>query len=153
MENFLFMLEDTRLGLLVSSSIWGYPVFLSLHALGMGVVVGVSVMFALRIMGLAYAIPVTAVAPFWRLAIAGFIVNLLSGTALFMGNASSLGANWAFFTKIGFLVLSLILTFRMVKVCIKGSGDVTRSDRFLAIAALICWVLTIIFGRLIGYIF
>ncbi len=153
MEEFLFTLEDTSLGLLVSSSIWGYPIFLSLHALGMGVVVGVSVMFALRIMGLAYAVPVSAVLPFWRLAIAGFVVNLLSGTALFLGSASSLATNWAFLSKIGLLVVSLILTFRMVKVCIKGSGDITPSDRLLAVAALICWVLTIVFGRLIGYIF
>lgn len=151
--DFLFSLEDSGLGQLVSSSIWGYPIFLSFHALGMGVVVGISVMFALRIMGLAYAVPVTAIAPYWRLAIAGFTVNLISGTALFFGSASSLAFNWAFQFKIAMLIVSLFLTHRMVKVCIKQSETVSRNDKILALLALLSWTLTLIFGRLIGYIF
>lgn len=153
MQAFLLTLEDTGLGQLISSSIWGYPIFLSLHALGMGVVVGISVMFALRVMGLAYAIPTSAIAPYWRLAIAGFVLNMLSGTALFFGNATILGVNWAFFAKIGMLIVSLFLTFRMVRISIHGTGVVTRGHILLAVAALVCWVLTLIFGRLIGYIF
>lgn len=153
MQAFLLTLEDSGLGQLISSSIWGYPIFLSLHALGMGVVVGISVMFALRVMGLAYAVPASAIAPYWRLAIAGFVVNMLSGTALFFGNATTLGVNWAFFAKIGMLIISLVLTFRMVRISIKGTDVVTRGHILLAVAALVCWVLTLIFGRLIGYIF
>ncbi|MGJ8623435.1 MAG: hypothetical protein ACSHW1_11705 [Yoonia sp.] len=151
--DFLFSLEDSGLGQLVSSSIWGYPIFLSFHALGMGIVVGISVMFALRILGLAYAVPVTAIAPYWRLAIAGFTVNLISGTALLFGSASSLAFNWAFQSKIAMLIVSLFLTHRMVKVCIKQSETVSRNDKILAILALSSWTLTLIFGRLIGYIF
>lgn len=150
---FLFMLEDSSLGMYISSSIWGYPIALSLHALGMGVVVGISVMFALRILGFADAIPISAIAPYWRLAKAGFVVNLLSGSALFLGSASTLATNWAFIAKICMLIVSLILTYRMVQASLKSTGNVTTSDRTLAVAALCSWVVTIIFGRLIGYIF
>lgn len=153
MLDLLVALESTGVGLFVSSTIWGYPIFLSLHALGMGVVVGISAMFALRVMGLAYAIPATAIAPYWRLAIAGFLVNLASGTALFMGGASSLGTNWAFYAKIGMLIVSLFLTYSMVRVSIHGTGAATFGHKALATAALIAWCLTLIFGRLIGYIF
>lgn len=150
---FLFMLEDSWLGQLVSSTIWGYPIFLSFHALGMGVVVGISVMFALRVVGFANSVPITAISPYWRLAQAGFIVNLLSGIALFLGSAASLGVNWAFYAKIGMLFCSLYLTYRMFKLCFKEQGEITTGDRLLAYIALGAWVLTIIFGRLIGYIF
>ncbi|WP_458789744.1 hypothetical protein [Yoonia sp. MH D7] len=151
---FLLPLEESGLGMLISSSIWGYPIALSLHALGMGVLVGISVMFALRIVGFADAIPITAIKPYWRLAIAGFLVNLISGTALFMGSATSLAANWAFLSKIGMLTVSLILTYQMVKVCMTDTaGEVTNAHRLLAISSLSAWVVTIIFGRLIGYIF
>lgn len=153
MQDFLFTLEDSGLGQMISGSLWGYPIFLSLHALGMGVVVGISMMFALRVIGLANAVPVLSIAPYWRLALAGFTVNLLSGTALFFGNASSLGANWAFFSKIGMLVVSLFLTFRMVRICINGDGVTTRGHIALAVVAMMCWVATLVFGRLIGYIF
>lgn len=150
---FLFMLEDSALGMYVSSSIWGYPIALSLHALGMGVVVGISVMFALRILGFADAIPISATAPYWRLAKVGFVVNLLSGSALFLGSASTLAVNWAFIAKICMLIVSLFLTYRMVQASLKTTGDVTIRDRALAVAALCSWIVTIIFGRLIGYVF
>ena len=146
-------MEESSLGMMISSSIWGYPIALSIHALGMGVLVGISVMLALRVLGLADAIPKSAVRPYWRLAQAGFVVNLLSGTALFMGSATSLGENWALYVKFGFLFLSLFLTYRMVKVSYQSERETTSRDRVLAIAAICSWVLTIIFGRLIGYIF
>jgi hypothetical protein len=153
MQDFLLGLEATALGQLVSSTIWGYPIFLSFHALGMGVVVGISVMFALRVMGLAYAVPVTAIAPYWRLAVAGFGVNLLSGLGLFFGSASTLAYNWAFLSKIAMLCVSLFLTYKMARICMDDTGKVTRGRVVLAAAALVSWVLTVIFGRLIGYIF
>lgn len=40
----LFWLEDSAIGTLVSSTQWGYPVILSLHAIGMATTVGVSLM-------------------------------------------------------------------------------------------------------------
>jgi len=149
----LFALEDSSIGVMISSSIWGYPIALSLHALGMGVLVGISVMLALRILGFADAIPRSAVMPYWRLAQAGFALNLISGTALFMGSAASLGLNWALYAKFICLIVSLFLTYRMVKVGYRTQGDVNRKDRHLAVAAICSWVATIIFGRLIGYIF
>ena len=62
MEDFLFSLEDSALGMYVSSSIWGYPIVLSLHALGMAALVGVSLMLAFRALGFAKVIPVTSLA-------------------------------------------------------------------------------------------
>ena len=153
MENTLFALEDSWLGLLISSSIWGYPVTLSFHALGMGVLVGISVMLALRVIGFVDAIPKSAILPYWRLAVAGFIVNLISGTALFTGNASELAGNWAFLSKLGFLFVALFLTFRMVKVAYRTEIASEGSNTPLAISALVAWVATIVFGRIIGYIF
>lgn len=149
----LLALEDSSIGMMISSSLWGYPIALSLHALGMGVLVGISVMLALRILGFADAIPRSAVMPYWRLAQAGFAVNLISGTALFMGSATSLGYNWAFYAKFACLILSLFLTYRMVKVGYRSQNDTSTTDKTLAIAAICMWIVTIIFGRLIGYIF
>lgn len=153
MEDFLFMLEDSSLGLLISSSIWGYPIALSLHALGMGVLVGISVMLSLRVMGFVNAIPKSAILPYWRLAVAGFVVNLLSGTALFLGSASSLATNWAFLAKFACLIVSLFLTRRLVKLSFVVEDGTAGDNRILAVGTLLAWAATIIFGRIIGYIF
>ncbi len=151
--DFLFMLEDSALGAMVSSSIWGYPIVLSLHALGMATLVGISLMLSFRTLGFASKIPVTSLAPYWRIAQAGFVVNLLSGTALFFGSASSLAFNWPFRIKIVMVIIGLLLTRHLVKVCIKGDGLVTSSDRTLAAVAVLIWVGALIAGRLIGYVF
>jgi hypothetical protein len=119
----------------------------------MGVLVGISVMLSLRVMGFANAIPKSAIRPYWRLAIAGFVVNLLSGTALFLGSASSLASNWAFFAKLTCLLVSLILTRRLVKVSFRVEESVASDNRLLAVGTLVAWTATIIFGRIIGYIF
>ena len=152
MQDFLFSLEDSALGMYVSSSIWGYPIVLSLHALGMAALVGLSLMLAFRTLGVGSAIPVTALAPYWRIALGAFVVNLLSGIALYFGSASELTYNWAFLVKMVLVFVGLYLTHRLVKLCIKGDGEITSANRKLAAWSVIAWVSALITGRLIGYI-
>ena len=137
--------------MLVSSSQWGYPIVLSLHAVGMAVLVGVSLILASRALGIARAISVTAVGPYWNVAIGGFVINLLSGTALFMGSASTLFFNTAFHIKLIGVVIGLALTWWLVKTCIRGDGEVTAKHRKIAAASIVGWAIALIAGRLIGY--
>ena len=65
-------------------------------------------------------------APYWNIAIGGFVVNLLSGAALFMGSASTLFFNTAFHIKLIGVVIGLTLTWWLVRICIRGDGEVTR---------------------------
>jgi hypothetical protein len=147
----LFWLEDSIVGLTVSSTQWGYPIILSLHAIGMATLVGVALMLTIRVLGFAPSIPVTAMAPYWRVALGGFFLNLVSGSALFCGNASELFFNWAFRIKIVLVFVGLALTWRLVQICIKRTDDVSHAHRMLAGGAMAIWSIAIIFGRLIGY--
>ncbi len=147
----LWWIEDSWLGMLVSSSQWGYPIVLSLHAVGMAVLVGVSLILAMRVLGFGSAIPVTALAPFWTIALVGFVVNLLSGAALFMGNASVLFFNTAFHIKLIGVAAGLALTWWLVKICVRGTGEVSASHKGFAGVALLAWAVALVAGRLIGY--
>jgi len=147
----LFWLEDSIVGLTVSSTQWGYPIVLSLHAVGMATLVGVALMLTIRVLGFAPSIRVTSMAPYWRVALGGFILNLLSGSALFCGNASELFFNWAFRIKIVLVFIGLALTWRLVQICVKRTDEVSTAHRKLAALAMATWIVAIIFGRLIGY--
>lgn len=147
----LFWLEDSVVGMTVSSTQWGYPIVLSLHAIGMGTTVGVSLMLIARVLGVAPGIPVTSMAVYWRIALAGFILNLLSGIALFCGSASELFFNWPFRIKLVLVFLALALTWRLVRTCLRRTDHLTPAHRRLALAAMSAWIAAIIFGRLIGY--
>ena len=148
----LFWLEDSLIGTTVSSTLWGYPIILSLHAIGMATMVGIALMLTIRVLGFAPAIPVTTMAPYWRVAVGGFILNLLSGAALFMGGASMLFFNWAFRIKLLLVVIGLFLTWRLVNICISQTDDVLPAHRLLAGVAMTAWIAAIISGRLIGYL-
>lgn len=150
---FLFSLEDSALGMLVSSSIWGYPVVLSLHALGMAILVGISLMLCFRTLGFASAIPITSLLSYWPIAMAGFVLNLLSGTALFFGSASSLIGNVAFGIKLIMVIAGLLLTRTLVKQHKNSDDKINSQTRLLAAAAIAAWLAALIAGRLIGYVF
>ncbi len=150
-DGILLALEGSFVGTIVSSTIWGYPIILSLHAIGMAVVVGVSLMLLVRVLGFAASIPVTAMRPYLRIAVGGLILNLVSGFALFCGSASVLFYNWAFWTKLFLVALSLILTWQIVRVCVARSEHISRNHRILAGVTISSWIAAIIAGRLIGY--
>lgn len=148
----LLWLEDTIIGTTVSGTLWGYPIILSLHAIGMATMVGIALMLTIRVLGFPKAIPVTAMAPYWSVAIGGFALNLLSGTALFFGGASMLFFNWAFRIKLLLVFVGLLLTWRLVKICVARTDDVSPMHRRLAGIAMGTWIAAIISGRLIGYL-
>ncbi|MCZ8528803.1 DUF6152 family protein [Alteromonas sp. PRIM-21] len=150
-KGFLYSLEDSTIGTTISSTQWGYPIVLSLHAIGMAIMVGVSLMLCARVIGFASTIPLSSFAPYWSIGLIGLVINFLSGTALFFGNASELYFNLAFRIKIGLVVLGLVLTKMMVKRAIISGNDSGKGHKPLAIATLLCWVAAIIAGRLIGY--
>ena len=147
----LWWIEDSKFGMLVSSSEWGYPIVLSLHALGMAVLVGVSLILAMRVLGLGKAIPVAALGPYWSVAIGGFVVNLFSGAALFTGSASTLFFNTAFHIKLIGVVIGLALTWWLVKICVRGNGEVSTTHRSIAGGSILAWAVALVAGRLIGY--
>jgi hypothetical protein len=147
----LYKLEDSKVGQTISSTQWGYPIVLSLHAIGMATMVGIALMLTLRVLGFASVIPVTAMASYWNVALVGFGINLVSGMALFCGNASELYFNWAFRIKILLVIAGLVLTWRLVAICIKQADIVSTKHKKLSAIAMVSWVAAIIAGRLIGY--
>src|SRR5215510_13271107 len=93
-------ISQTAPVLWVAESDWGYPIVLTLHSIGMALVVGILFMFDLRILGLAMRIPLPAFDAFFPIAWGGFVINLISGTLLFLANSAAFLTNTAFITKI-----------------------------------------------------
>ncbi len=96
---FLVWLEATGLADWVRMSIPGYPSMIALHAIGMAVMVGLSLVIDLRVLGWFAGIPLPALQRFFGLAWVGFGINFLSGSALFSAQATSYIVDWVFMTK------------------------------------------------------
>jgi hypothetical protein len=139
-----------------SPSLGAYTLILSLHAMGLAIVAGLSSAVAFRLLGIARSIPLAPLRALFPLMYAGFWINAFSGLVLLAASATTMLANQMFYFKMGF-VIAAVLIMRVTKARVFGNpalleGDVTVAGaRLLAIASLVCWFGAIVAGRMTAY--
>jgi hypothetical protein len=106
----------------VATSDWGYPILLSIHTMGLAIVVGILVMLDARILGAAKSIPLSVFERLVPLAWAGFFLNLVSGVLLFMSMAPRLAVNWPFLSKLAAIILAGLVSWLLWKSLRRDAG-------------------------------
>ena len=156
--NFLIWLQDSALGAWVAESIWGYPIVLACHAVGMAVVAGTVVMLNLRVLGFARNVHVTLFNKLSVITWAGLALNVATGLALFSGDPVKFFYHPVFRIKISLIALG-VLTIWFVLQAIRdsarlpaGAFEVPAKVKVAAGFSLLFWSCAIIAGRLIAYI-
>jgi hypothetical protein len=151
---FLAWLEATGLAEWVRSSTAGYPSMIALHALGMAVMVGLSLLLDLRVLGWFAGIPLQALRRFFGLAWIGFGINFISGSALFSAQATSYIVDWVFMTKMTLVLLGAITAGVLQPAVAKlGPGEpLAGGTKAVAGVAIVIWVVAIVMGRLTAYL-
>ena len=92
-----------------SDSIWTYPTVLTLHTVGMAMLVGASFVINLRILQVAAGIPLHRLQPLYRFVWIGFAINLLTGLVLFVTQAADRVVDPVFYVKMGSIAVALWL--------------------------------------------
>ena len=157
MMELLAALENSGFGtwLRESPSIWAYPAVLTLHTLGLGVLVGGSAVLDLRLLGWGKAIPLEPLEKLFPIMWAGFWVNAISGVALFVGDATTKGTTWVFMTKLVIIVVAVVMLVAMRRT-VYGRGAAlaveTPASRTLAAMSLVLRFLAIVTGRYMAYV-
>jgi hypothetical protein len=149
-------LEGSGFSSWVGQSVYAYPTLLTLHALGLAVVVGTLAMFNLRILGFLPGLSFSAFKGLMKLVWAGFAVNLASGTALFVAGATSFASNRQFLIKITAVCLAMvvagILHYRLTRHDHEWIARAAPAGaKLLAAVSLSLWFVAIAAGRLIAY--
>jgi hypothetical protein len=165
----LTWLEQTDFSTWLRESDWGYPVVLCVHAVGMGMVVGISFMYSARILGYAKAFPLPAFDRLFGLAWFGFAINAISGVLLFIGEPRRLSATPAFWIKMILIVFAGLSLWTLAKAvhggadqygadglpgpdgALAGEAVVTANAKIAAIFSILFWLGAITAGRIIGY--
>ena len=147
---FLSWLEEGGIGIFIRESLWGYPIVLSSHAVGMATVMGVVVALNFRALGFAKDISMLAFDKLFVIGWVGFVINLVSGLILFCGSATVYFFQGSFQLKIAFIVLGGIL----MKVIMNGvRGDRNEgTQKLISVACVACWFGGVITGRLMAYL-
>ena len=139
-----------------SPSFWAYTWILSLHAMGLAIVVGINFIVALRLLGFAPEIKLNTLRKLFPWMYLGFAVNAFSGLSLLSANASNDLHNWMFFVKLSMIALSMVnleLTKANVfndPAVINNTGVPPGAKKF-AIMSIVFWSLAICAGRLTEY--
>ncbi len=121
----LAWLEQTDFSIWMRESDWGDPIMLCVHAVGMAIVVGVSFMFAARVLGFAKDFPLAGFDRLFGLAWIGFIMNAASGVLMFIGEPRRLLATPAFLIKM-FLIVCAGFALWMLSKALEGSSGASR---------------------------
>ena len=139
-----------------SLSLWAFPTVIALHALGMAVLVGLSVAICLLILGVAPTFPISNVATFFKFMWIALGINILSGVLLTMANATYLLILPIFYVKMLFVVLSVFILVKLkhrliVATDIIGDSLKQRELRRLSVILLVAWAIALVAGRLTAY--
>jgi len=154
---FLIWLEATGLADWVRMSTEGYPTMIALHAIGMAIMVGLSMLLDLRLLGWFAGIPYPALQRFFGLAWVGFLINTVSGLCLFSAQATSYIVDWVFMTKMTLVLLGAITAaILQTNVNRDAAGwEQTRAPgkvRAIATLGIVFWLTAIVMGRLTAYL-
>jgi hypothetical protein len=139
-----------------SNSLWAFPMLLFAHTLGMSIVAGGAAVISMALLGLWPKTPLRPLERLYPIMMVGFALNAFTGISIFMKDASVYSRNYDFYVKLIFIVLGMVLLFRIRRRVFADpdldNRPVSPAARQLAWASLFCWVAAIIAGRLIAYV-
>lgn len=158
MWQFLESIENSGFSTFVreTPSVLAYPTVLALHTFGMAFLVGLSGVIAVRVLGVAPALPLPPLARFFPLIMAGFWVNAATGVILTALAAQSMLSNPDFYIKLGAIGAALVCLGQLRhhafgKAGNGATGAVPSKGRVWAGAMLTFWGIAVLAGRLTAY--
>lgn len=150
MDSILAQLEQSGLATWIRESgvLYGYPLILFLHTLGLSTLVGLSSAIDLRLLGIGQGIPLKSLEKTFVLMWAGFALNAATGSLLFVADARKHASNPAFYVKLLFVALAIVMLVLIRSRVFRDHG----TGKALAAASLACWLVAMSSARLMAYI-
>jgi hypothetical protein len=137
-----------------SASIWAHPTVLTLHTIGMAVLVGASWVLDMRLLGVNRRVPLSAYRWVFPVVAIGLVVNVVTGVLLFIKNATKWGTAMPFLVKM-VLIIASVATFAPLRSHVlreDADNQVSGNLRFVAIASILAWTGAVTAGRLLAYL-
>jgi len=138
-----------------SPSIFAYWFILSFHALGMGLLVGASVVVDLRVLGVARDLPLSPLKGLYRIIWIGFWIQVVSGLLLLVAYPTKAFTNPDFYIKLTLIGLAVAFMQKLRKRVFADSSlsesEMMLKGKAMATWSLVCWAGAVTAGRLLAY--
>ena len=135
----------------------GFPTLIALHSVGMAVAVGLSLMVTLHLNQVFTGFNVQLIPRILSVAVWGFILNLITGLALFVSRGPEYIDSYIFLIKMLLVVISAVILFwlrqhlRLTKLTTEVSVA-DRTAKSMSLFSTVTWFGAVIAGRLIAYL-
>ena len=138
-----------------SPSIFAYWFILSCHAIGMGLLVGASVVIDLRLLGVAKDLPLAPLKGLYRIIWIGFWIQIVSGGLLLIAYPTKALTNPDFYIKLTLIGIAVTVMHTIRKRVFTDStlsdSDMMVKGKALAVWSLVLWAGAVTAGRLLAY--
>lgn len=159
MMTLLQWLEATSIGTMVRESLYGFPIVVGLHLLGIALSVGTLLWFDLRLVGAVLGdVPVTRVyRRLMPLAAAGFVIMGITGAMLLAGYATAAAKNTFAWVKLAAMVLAGVnalvyhLTVEPTASSWEHAAVPPPAARRAGFISMALWTIVILCGRIMSY--
>ena len=141
----------------ISQGMWSWPMSESLHFMGLCLLVGSVGLVDLRMLGMARGISFDAIHKLIPFGVAGFLVNMFTGTLFVIGDADQYIFNDAFRFKMLFMLIAGINVLFFYSTAFQNTrllgpdADMPVKVKLMAGISLFCWIAIICAGRLITF--
>jgi hypothetical protein len=145
-----------RIGGFVSDTPWAWPTAETLHFIGLTLLVGVVLLFNLRMLGVMKHVPASTLDHLLPWALIGLALNVVTGMLFFIAKPEQYTTNYAFYWKIWLVVLAganaLYFTVFDGSWLLEPGRDAPRSSKLVAASALCLWVGVLYFGSMLPFL-
>src|SRR5215467_7438799 len=109
------MLEGSALSVWIRSNVLGWPLALTIHALGTALIVGLIVVIGLRLLGMFESIPYSSLNRLFPVIWGALVVQFVTGIVLWLTKPTRYVADGAFLLKVVLLIAGIILTYQFAE--------------------------------------
>lgn len=152
----LTWLESTAIARAISETPWMYPAFETTHYIGLAMLVGGIMLIDLRLLGFASRLPLRPMLGLLPWVWAGFAINVVTGTLMFIYGATSFGTNRMFWIKMALMALAglnaLAFTVSTRSADWIASGRAPSRIRVIATLSVALWLGVMAAGRWMAYV-
>jgi hypothetical protein len=158
MMDFFVWLESTPIAIAIRDYRFAYATIESGHYVGLSLLVGGIMMIDLRVLGMARALPLKSMIGLLPIVWAGFIINVLTGSLLFIYGATNFGFNGAFQLKMAFMVVAGLNALAFDVAVRRSGGAWVAADKpppmvkGFATLSLVFWLCVVTTGRWMAYL-
>jgi hypothetical protein len=159
-ESLIQFLKQTALAQWVINTWWVWPTAETLHFLGLALLVGVIAPLDVRLLGFIRSIPISAFRALVPWAIAGFVINVITGMLFFVASPEQYMRNVSWWLKVLFLVVAGLnmLAFetthrhRLEELEREPGADTPASFKMIGAVSLVSWLMVVYWGRMLPFL-